>query len=489
MDFIFFQIVQLILFLRPGDINPEWERIPLYEIFILGTLLFAGFGVFRQFLPPFIYQRPIPLLLGGLMIAAAISGTMMNDIYTGRTAAFEIAKISLYFVLVLAVINTPGRLKWFLILMIVNIVLLTVFAVLVYHEVLYIPALARFDQGEWDPASNSYVKTPRLRSAGIYNDPNDLSLIISVGILLSMWAWENKRAGSLRHLWVLVLAFLTYGLYLTKSRGGVFAFGAGMIICLYVRYGLKNALRVGLALFIPVAVMIFASRTQAVDLTNREDSAQSRILLWSEGMKMFTGSPLWGNGFRTYVDEAGQVAHNSFLHLFAELGWLGGYCLVGIYFAAILGMWRLRVRPELHTAIGPHAKAKKKSRPPPRWPQGLVPSRSEVQPSLPPVAALGAPAPAVSPELIRVYPYLLGLLIAYAIGMMSLSRGYVPTTYIFPGLATAFMIMLPGRELQALIPRMRVRLLVDIAVLSVVFLVGMKIFVQVFANYGGSYHE
>jgi O-antigen ligase len=507
MDFFLFLIVNFILFVRPGDINPDWAWIPFYEVSMLATTAFAFVSVLRQFLPPLVFQRPMLLLLLGMAFIGGVSGTITTDLYTGRLAVFEVGKVILYFVLLVAVVRTPARAKWFLLYLLLCITFITVLAMLQYHELINIPTLAALAQGEWNPETFQKELTYRMRSTGIYNDPNDLSLVISVGIIISLWAWENRGAGWARHLWWIIIGVLVYGLYLTKSRGGIFGFAAGMLACMYVRHGKKFAIRLAILGIFPLVAAVFLSRQQtSLDLTNVDDSAQSRIILWGDGLMMLRSSPLWGVGFRNFVEEAGQVAHNSYLHMFAELGFLGGFCYLGVFYTSLAGMWRLHTRPELKAQRAPADwTPEEKERLWPQW-MGYYPEyraayffqlppqvQAEVEQQWETVYGKQPPSTPAARELVRLYPYLLGLVAAYVVGMFSLSRAYVAPTYIFPALATAFFAMLPicnvpYSEIQKAMPTLNFRVLRQIGVLSVLFIVGMMIFVRMFAMYGVTGH-
>src|SRR5262249_36551228 len=77
-------------------------------------------------------------------------------------------------------------------------------------------------------------------------------------------------------------------------------------------------------------VLLGPSRIQ--DTGTDEASTQGRIQAWSEGLQMLRAHPLTGVGFSRFTENHSLVAHNSFVHSFAELGLLGGACFVGIVF-------------------------------------------------------------------------------------------------------------------------------------------------------------
>ena len=50
-------------------------------------------------------------------------------------------------------------------------------------------------------------------------------------------------------------------------------------------------------------------------------------------------SPVFGIGKNRFGEEAGQVAHNSFVHAFTELGPLGGMVFLGAFYLAMRALW------------------------------------------------------------------------------------------------------------------------------------------------------
>jgi hypothetical protein len=52
-------------------------------------------------------------------------------------------------------------------------------------------------------------------------------------------------------------------------------------------------------------------------------SVMGRIFAWSDGLQMLKSSPVWGVGFGRFTEYHPRVAHNSYVHCVAELGFVG----------------------------------------------------------------------------------------------------------------------------------------------------------------------
>lgn len=171
----------------------------------------------------------------------------------------------------------------------------------------------------------------RIQYIGIFADPNDLGLLfVSV---LPMAFYLAKRGGLLglaRLVWLACAGLLLYGVYLTNSRGAMLAVAAMLGVWLWLRRGLVTAIVVaggGLA-----AMQMLPSRLQELDAS--EESAAGRVDAWYQGLQMFQAKPVFGVGAHNFTEFNYLTAHNSFVLVLAETGFIGytiwlafvGYC-------------------------------------------------------------------------------------------------------------------------------------------------------------------
>ena len=93
--------------------------------------------------------------------------------------------------------------------------------------------------------------------------------------------------------------------------------------------------------------------------------------------------------------------------------------------------------------------------------------------------------PIENDELRRMMPYLAGMTAGWCMSMMSLSRCYMPTTYMICGTLAAFM-NLAGfyRRQPAALQQLDEKLAQRLGFASVALLSAFFVFVRVFANYG-----
>lgn len=178
----------------------------------------------------------------------------------------------------------------------------------------------------------------RIMGTGIFNDPNDLgmTLVMTVPFLLSSALGRGTRF-FVRLFSIIVLVAILTACYYTNSRGTMLGLGVVFSAFVYRRYGLTLALTFGA---IGLVGLLALGPSRMSTLSSDEESAQGRIQAWSEGLQMFKSSPIFGIGYRRYADEFGLVAHNAFVHVLGELGFLGAFPFVGLFYSFFRGMNR-----------------------------------------------------------------------------------------------------------------------------------------------------
>lgn len=433
MHFVLFILVNAVLFIRPMELVPGLEEFPLYEMLIAACTLVTLPLIIRRFNIRDLRERPVAACALALPVAVALSLLTHGLFGIALNLSFQFCKVLLYFWLFITIIDSPERLNRYLLCLVVFVTFLSSLALLQYFEQIDIPTLTRLEQVEHDEETGEITYTPRLRSTGIYHDPNDLSLILLVAILISLYRLNRREAGVLRFGWLAPILLFGFALALTKSRGGFLGLMASLFILFRFRFGWWRTIVLS-GLIFPALLLLFGGRQTDFSAAS-SGTGQDRIQLWSEGLYLFRQFPLFGIGYGNYADEVGLVAHNSFVHCFTELGLFGGTVFLGAFFSAFLTLYRA----------------------------------GTIDPDL------------VDPEVLRLRTYLLALLAAYTGGLMTLSRAYVPPTYMILGLACVYSHFQRGRwEFPVL--RVDWPFLRRLSGASVVFLIGMHLFVRVFVH-------
>ena len=158
----------------------------------------------------------------------------------------------------------------------------------------------------------------RLRGLSIVHDPNDLAQVL-VSLVACMFLLWRPRKLIWNSLFVLVpCTVLLFGLYLTHSRGGLLALMAVIALAVYRRFGVVPA--------VVMAFGVFALSTAVSFSGGREISAESgqdRMDAWSTGLELIKSHPVFGVGYRRFVEYNSITAHNTVVVCAAELGFVG----------------------------------------------------------------------------------------------------------------------------------------------------------------------
>jgi putative inorganic carbon (HCO3(-)) transporter len=176
---------------------------------------------------------------------------------------------------------------------------------------------------------SAWPTVPRLRALGLLNDPNDLAQTLVAALPLVFLAW--RRHNPLRNLLFVLLpaAAMLWAVALTRSRGGLIALAALLWFTFTLRAGTRWARTLRWAGFAGLFLgLVLFFRLGAADA-----SSMGRLEAWSEGLQMLKYAPIWGVGFGSFADVHGVVAHNSFVHCYAELGLVGYFAWLGAILA------------------------------------------------------------------------------------------------------------------------------------------------------------
>jgi O-antigen ligase len=432
VGFALFVVVNIVLFTRPTDLTPGLADLPVYEVSILACLAVSLLCLPEQLTLRSLLARPLTICVIGLMVSAVLSHLAHFNGESAFSAGIEFFKMLLYYLLMIGLLDSSSRLCRFLFWVIGSIAVITLLALLNYHEYIDVPALKPMVETTFDETGDE-IPYGRLTSTGLYGDPNDFSLNLVLGMAVCLFGVGERRWGVFRFAWLVPLGIMGYGLVLTHSRGGFLALLAGSLVFLVVSF---RGWKILLLLAIVLPVLFVAFRGRQTELSLSEGTSQQRIGIWYEGIELFRRDPLFGIGRGNYVVETNYVAHNSFLHCFTELGFFGGALFLGAFTTALWGLYRL----------GPYL------------------------PYLP------------EPQFVRLRPYLIAMIASYVVGMLSLSRCYVLVTYTVLGLAGAYFRiacerwLLPG-------PRFDIVFIQRMILASVAFLASTFVFVRVFTRW------
>lgn len=391
MNFGLFLLLNAVLLIRPEELFPAIAGLRLYLIVIVPCLLISLPRLVELLSPSALRHRP-----AAACVLLFFLSTLVSLCVQGRVSeAFlefgpEFGKVVLYYFLLLAVVDTPERFRAFAAALVVLIGALTGIALAQHHGLTQFDTITPCLQGAVNPETGEAYTFPRLVSSGIFNDPNDLCLILGLGIWCCIYLGSTSGLGPAGWLvWLLPVPLYGYALLETHSRGGLMGVLAGGAAYIYSRFGGPKALPFAVAGAVAALVLVGGRQAEVSGGT-----AHQRLMFWAEGITELGRQPHripFGLGMDWFEEETGHVAHNSFVQAYVEFGVFGG----GSFLAAfLLGMW-------LIDRLG-----------------------------------RGVPAPDWA---VQARPFAFAAVAGYAMGCYSLTRNFVVPTYLTLGLASVLL--------------------------------------------------
>lgn len=397
MAYALFLLLNAILFIRPAELIESLQPFRLYQLVILLCMAASYQAVLPQLQGRSLAKHPITLCVIGLLAIIVASHLRHGSIYCARTSGFMFFKIVLYYLLLVANVDTGRKLQRFLTCLVLFTTVAAALALLQYHDYVNIPALAAYQQYEIDQETGEMIVFPRLCGTGIFNDPNDVCLILTMVMMLCLYRFNTPGAGPKRFLWLLPMLLFFATFLCTKSRGGFLAMMTAVSALTVSRIGFRKSIPLALVA-IPAVLVLFGGRMTQIEVDG--GTGQHRIQLWREALSLLREYPIFGVGQGMLSEYTRLVAHNSYIHSYAELGLIGGTFFVSMVFLAVA---------QLH---------------------GLKKRQASIQ----------------DPEMRRLRPYLLAIVCGYAAGIMFLSRVYIVPTYMLFALAAAFLVQTETSE-------------------------------------------
>lgn len=427
-----FIVLNGLAIMRPTEVIPQLANQPLYQINILLCLI-TGAPAILELMRSKALWTPVTLCVFGMLVAILASTLPHGDYDNAQAIGVEFVKVFVYYVLLLALVNSPARMRQLLAAIVIFALILNALAVLRFHNLIALDTVKPLQETQFQASRHAKpVIVERLQAAGIYGNPNDLARIIDVAITICLFFMLRKSAMVMRIFWTLTAAALTYALALTFSRGGLLALIAGIVILFHARYGMKKGAFL-LLLLLP-ALAIFGGRQ--TDITTESGTGQLRVQLWSEGLVQLRNSPLFGIGAGHYFHAAGNHAHNSFIEAYVETGFFGGTFFTGAFFLVTTALFKFKSEAFRLRA----------------------------------------------PELASLRPFVLSLVVGTIVSQFSSSREYSLPTYIILGVAAAYLLQ-ADRRLPHIVPRMSGSLVVKLILVSALTLTTAHLYTMFSAHF------
>jgi probable O-glycosylation ligase (exosortase A-associated) len=261
--------------------------------------------------------RGMALVLFSTMAVASISWAVNPEV--ARATAIELLKLTAIYLTLVNVITTGKRLAVMCGAMVLASVVTSIGVI------------------NWYMVGEDLVEGFRARWVGVYADPNHMAMNLGLVVPLAVAFLARKGSAWLWRLACLVAAALAVAaIVVSHSRGGFIGLSAAMALWAIREKRRIQSVVVG-SLFV-VGLVVFApqsfwERNETVASFEEDASAMGRVYAWQVASRISIDKPLLGVGVGSFryawplyaPPEARRayVAHNIFLDVIGELGWVG----------------------------------------------------------------------------------------------------------------------------------------------------------------------
>lgn len=329
-----------VLFIRPQ----EWMQILLgvnlldyvAAITILTTILALPQLEWRMKSAP---EHLLMLMFFFGMLMSHVADSLNWEFF--KKTFMDFGKIVLLYFLIVMLVNSVSRVKTIVRIMLIGCLFMTL------HGILQWKTGSGF--GGYGPFIEKRTFLIRIQAFGFFHDPNDLALIlVTILPFLMVQALDKGMSGGGRLMRALLMGPILFAIYLTNSRGGWLSLASMLVMMMFLRMKQKKIAIAAGGLLVVGLLALGPSRIATISTS--EGSAHNRMILWANGNTMLKQNPVFGVGKDQFVEysQNAQVAHNSFVHCYAELGLFGYLIWIALLASALKDAWAIYKAPPLN---------------------------------------------------------------------------------------------------------------------------------------------
>jgi O-antigen ligase len=304
-------------FLRLHEYRPETAQTSILFVTLLACL---AIYLFKKEKNLNVIQTPFLL---GFIIAAILSHVSMFYMQGAINTADELVRLAALYFISCALFVDKERLEFYFKLMAVCALVMTMHGIHQFH----------FGGTGW--TGIKLYRGEQVRYLGVFNDPNDMGMLLVIAVPMILYLLNKSKNFILKFYWILVLATILYGIYLTGSRGTLLGLLAIMFIYVFLRMSKAFAIA-SFVIILPVAFAL----TQLSTISSDDASSAGRIDAWGEGIQMLKSNPVFGVGHGLFKDHHHIAAHSSYVEVFSETGLVGYFFWLGFVSMSLYGLYR-----------------------------------------------------------------------------------------------------------------------------------------------------
>ncbi|MGH8637521.1 MAG: O-antigen ligase family protein, partial [Burkholderiales bacterium] len=273
----------------------------------------------------------------------AASMLWATDVAVARYNSFQFLQAIVLFFVVFSAVNTRRHLWWVVVAFVVGATLSAFTGLIGYTT------------------PERYALSPGRLTGGI-RDANELAAILVPALALAIFGAAAARARAVRWLLVVCALVTAFGLFRTESRGGLVALFVMFVVALVLAGPIRARAVAMMGAAIGAGIVYYTAFAPPEALarvtTFREGGGSGRTDIWTIAMEVWRDNPILGVGAGNFeeveslytvrdvaierldlvVDRA-TVAHNTYLHIVAELGLVGLALFAGLIVSTFVIAW------------------------------------------------------------------------------------------------------------------------------------------------------
>lgn len=307
------------IFIRPHEWFPDFAHFQVTRIFLILSFLCFIFGNKNKIWPAQFWLFCVFSVV--IMFSLIFNGWAGGGI--SRGIDFVVTAVIPFLITANEIDSEEKLKKIYKVLLLAGVIMVT-------------NAVSQMQSPDGIGWTGAHTIMERATYIGVFGDPNDLGMFLLVCIPITLMFLQDAKGFWSKNLYRAVLIFLFVGIYYTNSRGTLVGIMLLFTIMFWKKYGTGKAM-LALLPALPAALFVM-SKFRKID--SNEQSAEDRIYAWYDGFQMFMANPLFGVGKGNFVDEHGLTAHNSYILVLGETGFIGFVVWMSALFLTLL-----QVRP------------------------------------------------------------------------------------------------------------------------------------------------
>src|SRR3954467_13563117 len=128
-----FLLINAALFLRPGEIVPGLEGLPIYQVLNLVCIGLCISALWAKVTNATVASAPITVCVVALVFAVLMSHLWFLEVDSAIECFNEFFKVVVYYLLLVTLVNSPQRLRRFLMVLVFFTSALTAVSLLQFH--------------------------------------------------------------------------------------------------------------------------------------------------------------------------------------------------------------------------------------------------------------------------------------------------------------------------------------------------------------------